>query len=276
MSQKSGIGKNRTGAGAAPDRLDAMVAGPREFPPTSKGSARDIAAVRIVYARESEPIGHVPQPLDLGNKVKTLAKSMMGPQFTQLLDKLGERLAFERTGTRLYEALVSKHEAYGSFSGGPTRADLDHILAEEHRHFELLRAAIARLGGDPTAVTPSANLHATASKGIGAVLVDPRTSLLDGLEAILVAELADGEGWDTLLGLAGEAGQEALAAEFEEARGNEADHVRKVRSWIAAGQQRKTVSKPLAAPARRSTKAPTRRSAARRPAKTRTRRRRAA
>jgi hypothetical protein len=103
--------------------------------------------------------------------VKTLATSAMGPHFTQLIDKLGERLAFERTGTRLYEALVSKHEAYGSLAGGPTAADLQHILAEEHRHFELRRAAVARLGGDPTAVTPSANLHATACKGIGAVLV---------------------------------------------------------------------------------------------------------
>jgi rubrerythrin len=276
MSQKAGIGKNRTGAGAAPDRLDAMVAGTREFPPSSPGSAREIAAVRIAYAAESEPPGHVPQPLGLGKKAKTLAKSTMGPHFVQLLDKLGERLAFERTGTRLYEALVSKHEAYGSFSGGPTRADLDRILAEEHRHFELLRAALARLGGDPTAVTPSANLHGTASKGIGAVLVDPRTSLLDGLEAILIAELADGEGWDTLLGLAQEAGEEELGGEFEEARRNEADHVQKVRSWIAAGQRRPTMRKPMAAPDRRSPKPSARRSAPGPRAKRRMRRRRAA
>ena len=32
-----------------------------------------------------------------------------------LMDKLGQHLAFERTGTRLSEALISKLEAYGSF-----------------------------------------------------------------------------------------------------------------------------------------------------------------
>jgi hypothetical protein len=276
MSQKAGLGKNRTGAGPVPERLDAMVAGTREFPPSSRGSAKDIAGVRIAYAAEAEPPGHVPAPLGLGNKVKTLAKSAMGSHFTQLIDKLGERLAFERTGTRLYEALVSKHAAYGSFAGGPTEADLQHILAEEHRHFELLRAAIMRMGGDPTALTPSANLHATASKGIGAVLVDPRTSLLDGLEAVLIAELTDAEGWDTLLALAGEAGEGALASEFEEARRNEADHVQKVRGWVAAGQRRRIPRTPTAEPPRRGKRPAARRSAAQRTPKARTRRRRAA
>jgi rubrerythrin len=277
MSQKAGTGKNRTGAGAVPDRLDAMVAGTREFPPSSEGSARDIAAVRIAYAAESEPAGHVPPPLGPGKRVKTMAKETMGAPLTELVDRLGERLAFERTGTRLYEALLSKHEAYGSFEAGPTRDDLERILAEEHRHFGLLRAAVARLGGDPTAVTPSANLHATASKGIGDVLVDPRTSLLDGLEAILLAELADGEGWDTLLGLTREAGEREMTSEFEKARAAEEEHLRSVRAWIAAAQRRGATGPPSAGTRRSSAKAAVERSPRRRAAtRPRVKRRRAA
>ena len=44
-----------------------------------------------------------------------------GGQPTLLMDKLGERLAFEHAGARLYEALLSKHRAYGSFDGRPER-----------------------------------------------------------------------------------------------------------------------------------------------------------
>jgi hypothetical protein len=64
----------------------------------------------------------------MAKKVRAAAKAMKGEKPTLLLDKLGERLAFERSGTRLYEALVSKHDAFGSFSGGPSREDLEHVL----------------------------------------------------------------------------------------------------------------------------------------------------
>ena len=70
----------------------------------------------------------------------------------------------------------------------------------------MLQAAIEQLGGDPTAVTPSANLQATAAHGIQKVVVDPRTTLLQ-LEAALVAELTDNACWEALIELAQEAGR---------------------------------------------------------------------
>jgi hypothetical protein len=75
------------------------------------GSAQDIAQVRIAYAKEAEPLGSVPQPAGLKNKVQTAVKAVVGEQPTLLMDKLGERLAFERSGTRLYEVLLAKHNA---------------------------------------------------------------------------------------------------------------------------------------------------------------------
>ena len=151
---------------------------------------------------------------------------------------LGERLAFERSGTRLYEALVSKHDAFGSFAGGPSKGDLEAILQEEYRHFTMLASTIEQLGGDPTVVTPSADLQATASHGIVQVIVDPRTTLLQSLEAILLAELADNACWEALIALAEQAGEDTLVQPFEQALVTEQEHLMKVRAWLAAGQGR--------------------------------------
>jgi rubrerythrin len=209
-----------------------------EFPPTSQGSAADVAQVRIAYAQAAESMGSVPTPTSMKGTVQKAVKAVMGEQPTLFMDKLGERLAFERTGTRLYEALVSKHEAFGSFAGGPSRNDLEHVLQEEYQHFTMLQAAIEQLGGDPTAVTPSANLHATASHGINQVIVDPRTTLLQSLEAILIAELTDNACWEALIELAKDAGEDKLGSQFKEALRNEQDHLAKVQAWLAAGQGR--------------------------------------
>jgi hypothetical protein len=115
------------------------------------------------------------------------------------------------------------------------------ILGEELQHFHMLVEQIKSLGGDPTELTPSANVQLTASHGVGQVLVDPRTNLLQSLEAILLAELADNECWETLTGLARLAGQEELAEQCEEALVTEQEHLEKVRSWLAAGQGRSEV-----------------------------------
>jgi rubrerythrin len=238
MNQKATLGTNRTGIAAAAQRAQEMLTGMDEFPPTSQGSAQDIAQVRIAYAKEAGLLGSVPLPASLKDKVNTAVKAVKGEQPTLLMDKLGERLAFERSGTRLYEALVSKHSAFGSFSGGPTKGDLEHILKEEYDHFLLLQSIIAQFGGDPTAVTPSADIQATISHGITMVIVDPRTTLLQSLEAILVAELADYACWEVLVELAQEAGEDDLTQQFKRAHATEQEHLQKVRLWVAAGQGR--------------------------------------
>jgi len=231
-------GSNRTGAALAPHHIDAMLEAGREFPPNSRGDESEIARVRVRYAKGGEPIGTMPPPPGVKELAKTAAKAVLGKQPLLFLDKLGERLAFERSGVRLYQALVSKREAYGGFSGGPSRTDLEHLLAEEREHFHMLAAVVEQLGGDPTAVTPSADVHATLSKGIVAVLTDPRTSLVQSLEGILLAELADNECWTALVALAREAGDDDLTTKFEDAEGTEREHLTRVRTWIAAAQSR--------------------------------------
>jgi rubrerythrin len=239
MNQNPTQGDNRTGIATNPKRADEMVEGTLEFPPSSYGSPHPDEGVRIDYAldvADSRGLGSVPPPVSLRGAAKAMLQKLKGSHPTLMLDKLGERLAFERTGTRLYEAMVSKHEADGGFAGGPARDELVEILNEEHRHFAMLGDVVRDLGGDPTAQTPSADAMAVVSMGVIQIVADPRTTLLQGLEAMLVAELADRDGWMVLVELAREAGKDELVARFEQAERIEAEHVTKVRSWIRAGQ----------------------------------------
>ncbi|HVH42977.1 MAG TPA: ferritin-like domain-containing protein, partial [Labilithrix sp.] len=155
-----------------------------------------------------------------------------GADLTVFLDKLGERLAFERTGTRLYAALLGKFDASEPLPGGPTRAELEKIAAEELQHFEMLRDAMLSLGADPTAITPSADVAAVCSMGLIQVIGDPRMNLKQSLEAILVAELVDNDCWLVLTELARAAGHKKLAEKFRMAVAEEAEHLVKVRTWV--------------------------------------------
>jgi rubrerythrin len=239
MKASATVGGNRTGISRSPELAAKMIEAPAEFPPSSRGNAAAFAAMRVEYAGAGEPVGSMPAPSSVTQAAVTGIRALAGGHPMLFLDKLGERLAFERTGTRLYEALIGKADAPDArFKGGPGREDLVLIRDQEVAHLHLLEDVIRRLGGDPTVVTPSANLQATASQGIPAVLADPRTTLRECLDAILVAELADNDGWTALVELAGNAGDEEAVSGFTRALAEERDHLEKVRTWLAAAQGR--------------------------------------
>lgn len=237
-STQSEMGLNRTGIATSPKLTEEMLKGTSEFLPAPNGDENVIAKVREDYAREAEPLGSVPPPATLAGAAKTALRGVKGQRPTQFVDKLGERLAFERTGVRLYMGLISKFDASGGFSGGPSRAELEEIMREEYDHFMLLTEAVTKVGGDPTVLTPSADLHATMTSGVLAVTVDPRTSFAQCLEAALIAELADNAGWEVLSELASQNGDDELAARFIEAQREEVIHLQNVKRWLAAAQDR--------------------------------------
>jgi rubrerythrin len=224
MKSKAAMMDNKTGIDTRPAQAAAMQSAVSEFPPSSTGTRFGADAVRIDYARnvpmDARGLGSVPGP---------------GP--APLFDKLGERLAFERSGVRLYEALISKLEALGGYDGGPTRDELVQILNEEHAHFAMLKEAIERLNGDPTAMTPSADVAGTIGHGVMQVVTDARTTVVQSLEAMLVAELADGAGWGMLIELVRKEGHADLAKAFALAEQNEAQHRVKVTGWLAAANK---------------------------------------
>lgn len=232
------IGINRTGIATSPNLSEEMLEGMQEFPPDREGDERVIARAREEWAKDAEPLGTVPPPTTLGDLATTAVRGLRGARPTQFMDKLGERLAFERTGVRLYEALLSKYEAFGGFDGGPEASDLENIMREEYQHFQLLAEAVLKVGGDPTVITPSADLHATMTRGVLDVVVDPRTTFAQCLEAALMVELADNDAWEALTELATENGEEELAERFSAALAEEAVHLENVRAWIAAAQGR--------------------------------------
>lgn len=179
-------------------------------------------------------IGSIPPPASLGDAARQTLHLLRGEHPALLLDKLGERLAFERTGTRLYETLLEKHESAGSFEGGPALAELRSIRDDEAAHFRALAGFVEQLGGDPTAVTPSADLAAVATSGVIQLVSDARTTLGESLEGILIAELVDHECWRSLVALSDEIGNTALSEFCREAEDQEDRHLAMVRGWVRA------------------------------------------
>ena len=238
MSNQVELGFNRTGIATSPRLSARMVEGMQEFPPNVPGDEVAIADERQRYAQQGEQVGSVPPPATVSGMASAAVQGIRGEHPVAFIDKLGERLAFERMGTRLYQALLSKYDVFGGFEGGPTRVELERILLDEYAHFKLLVRAAAEVGADPTVVTPSADLAATMSQGVLAVLVDPRATFVQSLEGILLAELVDNDCWETLVELAQLRGDEKLANDFSSALADEVRHLRLVRSWLAAAQGR--------------------------------------
>ncbi|MFU8815380.1 MAG: ferritin Dps family protein [Pseudomonadales bacterium] len=189
------------------------------------------------YLRDAHTLGTVPPPSSAKGAGKAALQAIKGNKAIALVDKTAERLAFERTGVRLYDALLDKMDASSGFSGGPSMADVQTIRDEELQHALMLKETLEQLGADPTAITPSADLVAVEGMGLGAVLGDPRTTVGQCLHAIIVAELADNEGWTMLRTLAEEMGQKQLATRFEQAEQQEQRHLAQVRSWLTAHTQ---------------------------------------
>jgi rubrerythrin len=152
-----------------------------------------------------------------------------------LLDKLGERLAFERQGTRLYEAFLQKCESLNlENASGPSAEELRHICDEELEHFHMLQNAITALGGDATVQTPSADVAGVLSHGVMQVVSDPRTTIPQTLQAMLTAELVDNDGWQMLQDIAAELGQDDLEEQCRKAYEEEQEHLEKVRDWLTS------------------------------------------
>jgi rubrerythrin len=226
-------GPNRTGIAMSPIDGKAMTEGAQAGSPAPVFDPPGLLATRIRYATKMAPVGTMPPPASVKGVAATAVQMVKGNKPTVFLDLLGERLAFERTGTRLYEALLVKLEAADTHPGGPRREDLERIRDEEMEHFALLKRTIESLGADPTAMTPSADVIAVASHGLVEAVSDPRVTLNESLKAILTAELVDNDSWLLLADVAERLGHDEMAGEFRRALAEEEDHLARVRSWLS-------------------------------------------
>lgn len=243
--QPTTLGPNLTGAALAPESVQAMTEAADALTPQTQVDTSALQACRLACASEADAVGSVPPPVSLTGIARAGLTKLKGGQPTIFLDKLGERLAYERSGTRLYETLLVKLHAAQEIDADALAADelthgespaqtLDRIRREELAHFVMLTEAIAQLGGDPTAQTPCADIGAVAASGFVQVLNDPRTTLAQCLNAMLAVELADNAGWELLIALAAEAGEDELAARFRSALDEEEQHLVVIKRWLVS------------------------------------------
>jgi rubrerythrin len=196
------------------------------------GNSKNLKKWRLDYIRAAGPIGTVPLPGTLKGVLKTLIKKLSAGAPEILIDKLAERLAFERSGTRLYELLIAKCEVVASGNKDLLRA-LKKIHREEAEHMAIVKLALEDLGADPTAVTPCANTTAVMSMGLFQVVADPRTSIAQCLEAALVAELVDNDSWEFLIELSELVGLKQTES-FQLALKQERQHLSYIRAHLKA------------------------------------------
>ncbi|MDB5048040.1 MAG: uncharacterized protein JWO30_1111 [Fibrobacteres bacterium] len=231
MKDENEAGMNRTGMAMALREGRVQEGNAWKNVPASPGDERELERMRAAYEGESEPIGSVPSPASLKGLAKTALQMLEGHDPKAFIDRLGERLAFERSGIRLYELLIGKHRAAQSPTGEADLENLIRIRNQELAHFRLLWDSLEKLGADPTAETPAADHAGVKTMGLIQTLSDPRSTFYQGLDAILIAELADNEGWRMLVELAEGMGLKEMAAAFRQANAQEGMHLEQIRKW---------------------------------------------
>lgn len=233
MENSTPMGMNRTGIDASPVDSKEMISGAERLTPLAGPDGQLMQSIERQYIEESDRIGSVPIPGTIRGALKAAMKKMTGRNPEMLINKLGERLAYERSGVRLYDSFILKHEALAAVDGDSpvSTEELLHIRDEEAQHFQILRDAIEALGADPTAQTPDADVSGVAGMGIQKVLSDPRTTISQCLEMLLTLELSDNAAWELLIRLTDEMGLDEMADQFRRALEQEEEHLRMVRSW---------------------------------------------
>lgn len=231
MKSPIDLGHNRTGADMSPRDMKATVEGARKGVPKAGFDLSAMEAIRASYSREAEPLGTVPPPASAKGMARTGMQKLKNRNPAVFIDLMADRLAFERTGARLYEALLTKYDAADVHAGGPTREEIEEIHSDEVEHFGLLVDCIRQMGADPTTVTPTADVDGVAAMGPLQVLTDPRSTLTECLHVIHMLELVDNDAWGMLADLADGLGQSEMAGKFRHALQQEQVHLERIRTW---------------------------------------------
>src|SRR5687767_3526920 len=113
------VGGNRTGTDISPDGTKQMMQGAEQYSPEASDGNAAFAEIEGQYIHEAGSVGSMPAPSTMKGNLKTITNKLAGRNPEVLLNKLGERLAFERSGVRLYESFIRKCEALNGGSMSP-------------------------------------------------------------------------------------------------------------------------------------------------------------
>jgi hypothetical protein len=231
MESATQQGMNRTGLQMSPKHAKELLDGASRTVPSSAGDESAIAAMRQSYIREADALGSIPPPGTAKGLLKSGLQMLTGNRPQVLIDKIAERLAYERSGVRFYDAFITKLRGSDRDLGPVTLETALRLQAEELAHYHLLVESLERLGADPTAQTPCADLVGVKGVGFMQALSEPRTTVAQAVDTILAIEAVDNDGWELLVALAREAGQDELAQRFQVALQEESEHLATVRQW---------------------------------------------
>jgi len=172
--------------------------------------------------------------------MRKLAEKNVG----RVIDLLNERLAFERTGVRLYDRMLLRMRLTEDREIGRMIDRMQRYRDEEREHEEWLEGQIRDLHGDDHMPTEKSVLVLAETQGIERVVQrDPW--LQHDFHALLTAELADTAGWDLLVRVAGEFGDREARREFKERHREEQEHVLFVRKVVERFVKRELQEQPM-------------------------------
>lgn len=243
MEKTTELGTNKTGVDMSPILTKEMTHAGNLAPPNNVGSLEEFMELKQYFLETAEPLGSVPLPGTVKGAVKSVMKMATGKHPETFLNKLGERLAYERSGVRIYDAMIAKCRFSGLSGDSGFQVPLEQlemIRNQEYDHFQMLVECMETLGADPTAQTPDADASAVASSGLMKVIQDPRTSISQSLEALLSVELTDNAAWELLATMANDMSLPDMAEKFMEGLRQEERHVELVKGWYEASVRGQT------------------------------------
>ncbi|HEY3447168.1 MAG TPA: ferritin-like domain-containing protein [Myxococcales bacterium] len=153
------------------------------------------------------------------------------------LDLLNERLVFERSGVAFYDKILEVMAASKDAGILQMIPQMKEHRDQEKEHEEWLEEQIRALGGDAHAETERSRLVTLEAEGIKEV-IDVDFGLPHLFHALLQAELSDNAGWQLLLELADEAGDDEAREAFRTRLHHEDEHLRMMREAVSTFARR--------------------------------------
>ncbi len=143
----------------------------------------------------------------------------------KVIDLLCERLAFERSGVKLYDKILTEMKASQNPQITKMLEPMQEHRDQEKEHEEWLEAQIRSLGADDKKPTEMSRLVTKESQGIEEVVLKGTGQIAHLFHALLAAELVDNAGWDLLVQLADEADDSKARREFKKRLHEEEEHL---------------------------------------------------
>jgi rubrerythrin len=166
----------------------------------------------------------------------------------KVIDLLTERLTFERSSVRLYDAILDKLRTIEDRDVERMVEPMTEHRDQEQEHVRWLQEQIAMLGGDTDGHTEMAELVTRESQGLSSVILDGDNDVSHLFHALMTAELTDNAGWDMLVSLADEAGDRDAKRAFKHRLHEEEAHLVFVRRVLENFARREVLGQDVALP----------------------------